>query len=370
MRSAPLGSPPLACSLACLLVSACASVPKVDPVAFATDQAELDPGVGEHELDAALAALRDDPALHLHLVGHADEDNSDDYNAALSRRRAEHLRERLIAREPSLADRVTIEARGELDVAAAGSDDEAKARNRRVELRFHYPRACEPSFDAAFLTCELDRLPAAAPAPEPTPPLATSEPAPAPAPAPPPSPRRSFTGAYLIGMAGYGITSAEFLRQHVRWGVAGGWSWGWNSDFRIAAGLAFDHLVDVGFLFPSPDSCAPFCERVERSALRLTPELRIGGASQVFWSWIRLNGGVVVQHRERQLEDDAGVVVATAPEQWIAGGVIGIGPGIAFALGQHLFLEFHATASVSFVPRIRGDGTGIFDAGVGLGWRF
>lgn len=351
------------------LTSACASVPKVEPLAFAVDSDELDAGVGERELAAALAALQGDPDLHLHLVGHADEDNVDDYNLALSRRRAAHVREQLLARDPSLAVRIDVEARGELDGAASGSDDAAKARNRRVELRFYYPRQCEPSLDAAFLACELARLPT--PAPEPTPPPIASEPTPEPpAPPPPPSTRKRFVGAYLTGLVGYGVTSAEFIRQHVRWGVNGGWSWGWNSDFRIALGLGFDHLVDVGFLFPAPDSCDPFCERVDRSALRFTPELRIGGANQVFWSWIRINGGVLVQHRERQLVVENGTTRATAPEQWVPGAVLGIGPGIAFALGEHLFLEFDATASLSLVRRIRGGGTGIFDAGVALGWRF
>jgi len=351
------------------LTSACASVPKVEPLAFAVDSDELEAGVGEAELDAALAALQRDGELHLHLVGHADEDNVDAYNLALSRRRAEHVREQLLARDPELASRIDVEARGELDGAAAGSDDAAKARNRRVELRFHYPRRCEPSLDPEFLACELARLPTPEPTPAPEPP-ASAAPPPEPSEPPPPSTRKRFVGAYLTGLVGYGVTSAEFIRQHVRWGVNGGWSWGWNSDFRIALGLGFDHLVDVGFLFPAPDSCDPFCDRVERSALRVAPELRIGGASEVFWSWIRISGGVVVQHRERQLELVEGNTRATAPEQWVPGAVLGIGPGIAFALGEHLFLEFDATASLSLVRRIRGGGTGIFDAGVALGWRF
>jgi hypothetical protein len=346
-------------------------MPKVEPVEFAVDRDQLDPGVGDAELaqfDQAIAALHADPELHLQLIGHADEDNSDDYNDALSRRRAEHLRQQLIARDPSLAPRIHVEARGELDASAPGDDKAAKARNRRVELRFFHPRVCEPSFDGEFLACELARLPDPPRAPTPPPALAPTEP-PALEP-PPPTARKSFTGAWVSGLVGYGVSSAEYLRQHVRWGVGGGWSWGWNSEFRLALGLGFDHLVDVGFLFPQPDSCEPFCDRVDRSILRVAPELRIGGASSVLWAWIRIVGGVVVQHRERELALDEGQVVALAPEQWVPGGVFGIGPGVAVALTRHLFLEFDATASYSRVRGISGGGTGIYDVGVGLGWLF
>ena len=355
-------------ALALALTSGCASMPKVEPIGFAVDRDELEPGVGEAKLDQALAALQRDPELHLRLIGHADEDNTDEYNQQLSRRRAEHLREQLVARDPSLATRITSEARGELDASTLGDDEAAKARNRRVELRFFYPRVCEPSFDGDFLACELARLPAT---PEPTPEPLVAEAEPMPEPPPPAKPStKSFTGAWVSGLVGYGVTSAEYLRQHVRWGVSGGWSWGWNSDFRIAAGLSFDHLVDVGFLFPQPDSCDPFCDRVERSAMRIVPELRVGGASKVLWAWIRVNGGLVVQHRERLLVEEDGLTRAVAPERWIAGGVFGIGPGVAVALTRHLFLEFNATASFSVIRGLSDGGTGIYDVGVGLGWRF
>jgi hypothetical protein len=373
----------LALALTSLVAGGCASVPKVEPVEFAVDRDALEPDVGEAEIERALAALHDDPELHLRLIGHADEDNTDEYNERLSQRRAEHVRQQLLARDPSLADRIDVEARGELDASTPGDDDAAKARpgdaasvgssldrksrNRRVELRFFHPRVCEPSFDEDFLACQLARLPEPPP-PEPEPVAAAPEPAP---PEPPkPTAAKNFTGAWLMGLAGYGVSSAEYLRQHVRWGAAGGWSWGWDSEFRLALGLGFDHLVDVGFLFPQPSSCDPFCDRIERSAIRVAPELRIGGASSVLWAWIRLAGGVVVQHRERQLAEQQGQVVAVGPERWIPGGVFGIGPGVAVALTRHLFLEFDATASYSLVRGLSGGGTGIYDASVGLGWLF
>ena len=345
---------------------ACVRVPEAEPLSFAVDAAELgeDPQA-ERILAEVAAALVADPDLHLLVVGHADEDNTDEYNRALSLRRAEHARARVLARapdHPELDARIRVEARGEWDASDHGSDDQAKARNRRVELRFFYPRQCEPSFDAVFLACEWARLPPPKPvevtvAPEPEPEPGTPTPV-------SPTPRRlrqDFRGPYLFGIGGYAISSGEYLRQHGRWGLGAGYLWGFDADFRLAAGLSFDHLVDVGFLFPGTSTCAPFCDEVDRSRLRLVPELRLGGARGGVWGWLRLSAGVAWEHRERS---------ATA---WTAGGVFGIGPGVAVTLTRHLILLFDATVTYAIARGTDGagwSGSGIYDVGVGLGWIF
>ena len=327
-------------------------------------------------------ALRADPELHVLIVGHADEDNTDAYNRALSRRRAAHVRDRILAlcsdlppeRREALAARVTIEARGEWDKSDPGEDAQAKARDRRVELRFHYPRQCEPSFDAEFLACEWGRLPPPQP---PSDPKAGDELAPPPAdepraeaPRPSARARQDFRGPYVFGLLGYAVSSAEFLRSNVRWGVGAGYLWGIGSDFRVAAGFEFDHLVDAGFLFPQPDSCAPFCSEIDRSRLRLVPELRVGGARGGVWGWVRLSGGLTLQHREaRRGFDMMGEVITLDRERWVPGGVVGIGPGVAIALTRHLFILIDATVSYLAI-RGSGGGAGIYDAGAGLGWVF
>ncbi len=353
-------------------LAGCASVPRVAPVNFATDADQVTDAAVEAQVEQVLAALRDDPDLHVALIGHADEDHTDEYNRELSRRRAEHLRERLLARAPELDPRIHVEARGEWDASERGVDDESKARNRRVELRFFYPRVCEPSFDASFLACEWARLP------DPEPELAVetpSKPPSKPPNKPPAEPPWLFRGAYVYGLAGYAISSDRFLRQHVRWGASGGWIWGWDSEFRVSAGLSFDHLVDVAPLFPVFSDCEPFCGAIDRSHVRVVPELRFGGASRRIWAWVRVNGGLVLSHRERQLAEVSGgpgepnETVATAPERWFAGGVLGLGPGIGIALTDHLFLVFDATISYSAVGGFSG-GSGIYDTGVGLGWVF
>lgn len=382
--TAVLARPRLACLALALApggLAACVAVPAAEPLQFAVDADALPEARGlERELEASAEALRQDPELHLLIIGHADEDNTDEYNRALSQRRAEHVRERLAARLPSEArERLHLEARGEWDAsdrAEPSSDEDAKARNRRVELRFFYPRQCEPSFDAAFLACEWARLPAPAepepraPQPEPQPDI-ESEPDPRPAPTPAPK----FRGPFVFGQVGYAIGSAEFLRQQVRYGGGAGYIWGFGSDFRVAAGLSIDHLVDLGFVFPQPDSCAPFCSRIDRSRVRVVPELRLGGARGNVWGWLRLSAGLLLQHREseQQLDVDAftgeQTITTLSPETWQPAAVFGIGPGVAVALTQHLLLTFDATVAYSAGQGSFG-GTGIYDAGVGLGWMF
>jgi hypothetical protein len=346
--------------LLALLLGACVSVPEAAPLQFAVDDAVLREQALVRPLEQSAAALRDDPALHLLIIGHADEDNTDEYNRALSQRRAEHVRDRILALEPSVAERLHVEARGEWDASDRGTDEAAKARNRRVELRFYYPRQCQPSFDAEFLACEWARLPApepvtivADPPPEPEPPVVL-EPRPA-----PPRERQDFRGPYLFGLGGYAISSGEYLRQHARWGLGAGYLWGFESEFRLAAGLDFDHLVDVGFLFPQPDSCRPNCDAIDRSRIRVVPELRVGGARGGIWGWLRLSAGLQLEHHE--------------PRRWTPGAVVGIGPGVAITLTRHLFLLFDATVTYS-ASRGTDDtgwsGAGIYDAGAGLGWMF
>ena len=357
--------------------AACVSVPSVEPVQFAVDDDQLRDAASERELEAAAEALAEDPDLHLLVIGHADEDNTDEYNRELSLRRAEHVRERLLELgEPSFAARIEVEARGEWDASAAGDDDAAKARNRRVELRFHYPRQCEPSFDSSFLACEWARLPEPEPepAPEPEPEPEHRPPLDEPAPAPvPPRLRQDYVGPYVYGIVGYGMASSEFLRQSARWGVGGGYLFGVGQEFRVAVGLDFDHLIDAGFVFPQPDSCAPFCSEIDRSRLRVVPNLRFGGVRGGLWGWVRLSAGLVVQRREALLSGTVDDPVIDEEGFWAPGVNVGIGPGVAITLTEHLLFLLEGSVSYGIVPRIYEGSFGgavIFDVGTGLGWMF
>lgn len=355
-----------------LAAGACVSVPAAAPMQFAVDDDRLHDGKSERELEATVEALRDDPDLHLLIVGHADEDNTEEYNRDLSRRRAAHVRSRILALAPELDARIQVEARGEWDASDVGDDEQAKAHNRRVELRFHYPRRCEPAFDSEFLACEWARLPPPTPPPEPA---AASPEVPTPAltpPPPEPSPRQQqdFRGPFAFALGGYSIASSDYLRQYGRWGVGAGYLWGFESNVRLALGLELDHLIDAGFLFPESGSCAPFCGSVDRSRIRVTPELRIGGAKGGLWGWIRVSGGLLMQHHEPTRSIQAGhEAMIVAPQRWDPGGMIGIGPGIAFALTGHLFVLFDGMVTYARVPAADRGGAGL-DVAAGLGWVF
>jgi outer membrane protein OmpA-like peptidoglycan-associated protein len=73
-------------ALVTLFVAGCVSVPAPEPLQFAVDDDQLRDAKAEREIEATAEQLREDPDLHLLIVGHADEDNTDEYNRELSRR--------------------------------------------------------------------------------------------------------------------------------------------------------------------------------------------------------------------------------------------------------------------------------------------
>src|SRR5690606_18772957 len=87
----------------------------------------------------ALHALREHLVQHpeirlLEIEGHADGSGSDAYNDALSLRRAEAIREWLVARgiEP---ERLRTSAQGERAPVEANEDDAGREQNRRARFR-------------------------------------------------------------------------------------------------------------------------------------------------------------------------------------------------------------------------------------------
>ncbi len=70
---------------------------------------------------------------HIKIIGHADQDGSDDYNMALSKKRAESVRE-FIATNKFPSTEVSVNYLGESDLVIPNSDARAKQRNRRVAI--------------------------------------------------------------------------------------------------------------------------------------------------------------------------------------------------------------------------------------------
>jgi peptidoglycan-associated lipoprotein len=103
-------------------------------VYFEFDSYELRPEdtdtVARHALQ-----LADDPGLRVRLEGHADERGSREYNIGLSERRAQTVR-RLLLIQGASASQISTVAFGEERPAAMGSNEEAWAQNRRVEIKY------------------------------------------------------------------------------------------------------------------------------------------------------------------------------------------------------------------------------------------
>lgn len=80
-----------------------------------------------------------DEKLRLLVVGHTDAIGTDEFNRDLAFRRANAVREILLAEEPDLDHRTSLAYYGKARPIADNSTEEGKAKNRRVELFFYYP---------------------------------------------------------------------------------------------------------------------------------------------------------------------------------------------------------------------------------------
>jgi OOP family OmpA-OmpF porin len=99
---------------------------------FAFDSAALD-AAAESEIAAAVRAATRLPEAAVVVVGHTDRVGSDAYNLNLSLRRAEAVRDALVARGVA-AERIDIIGRGEWDPAVPTADEVAEPANRRAEI--------------------------------------------------------------------------------------------------------------------------------------------------------------------------------------------------------------------------------------------
>ncbi|MDO8881387.1 MAG: OmpA family protein [Pseudotabrizicola sp.] len=78
--------------------------------------------------------LRDNPGLTVALVGHTDASGGLEGNIALSRKRAEAVRQHLIRAEGVAATQIEAQGVGYLSPRASNLTDEGRERNRRVEV--------------------------------------------------------------------------------------------------------------------------------------------------------------------------------------------------------------------------------------------
>ena len=101
-------------------------------VKFETDKSELSASF-KRMLQGIANVMKDNPSYKLNVTGHADDRASEEYNMALSQRRADAVRDHLISIGIS-GDRITTTAMGETQPKIQSTSVEARAENRRVQF--------------------------------------------------------------------------------------------------------------------------------------------------------------------------------------------------------------------------------------------
>lgn len=130
---APVVTPAPAPAPAPVPAPAAAIVPLVlHGVTFDNDQAVLRPDATA-VLDRAVLVLQQWGDVKVEVAGHADSRSTDEYNMGLSQRRAEAVRDYLVAKGIA-ADRLSAQGYGESRPIASNETEEGRAQNRRVEL--------------------------------------------------------------------------------------------------------------------------------------------------------------------------------------------------------------------------------------------
>jgi OmpA-OmpF porin, OOP family len=104
------------------------------PVYFDHDKDSLKPEFHAYLKNMARIVMSHSD-LRIKIIGHTDSNGTDDYNVDLSQRRAEAIKNFLIA-QGIRADRIIIEFRGEKDPATSNETPEGKRKNRRVDFEF------------------------------------------------------------------------------------------------------------------------------------------------------------------------------------------------------------------------------------------
>lgn len=101
-------------------------------VLFDTGQATLKPGAAT-TIDRLAQFMRDYPERSVRIEGHTDSVGSDDLNQRLSERRADAVRDALLARGTA-SDRIRTQGLGETQPIAGNDDPGGRQQNRRVEI--------------------------------------------------------------------------------------------------------------------------------------------------------------------------------------------------------------------------------------------
>jgi outer membrane protein OmpA-like peptidoglycan-associated protein len=115
------------------LLSAQAKQPKVFTMFFILATDEFAPA-SKSAFEEARKEIASWSGAEVVVIGHTDRMGSDDFNDALSRKRAEMVASRLVA-SGVRADRISVAARGEREPLIQTADEVPEPRNRRVEIK-------------------------------------------------------------------------------------------------------------------------------------------------------------------------------------------------------------------------------------------
>lgn len=102
-------------------------------VHFAYDKSDLTDS-SRAALDAKVKVFQANPTMRILIVGHTDDRGTGAYNLALGTRRAEAVRDYLVAQGVA-SSRIELETRGETQPIASGDSEGAMAQNRRDAFR-------------------------------------------------------------------------------------------------------------------------------------------------------------------------------------------------------------------------------------------
>ena len=104
----------------------------VTNVNFDFDRADVRENVKER-LDRVIALLKEMPEVDVQIIGYTDDVGSAQYNLSLSLRRAESVRDYVVAR--GIEDtRLSVAGRGKTQPLVSNATAEGRAVNRRVEF--------------------------------------------------------------------------------------------------------------------------------------------------------------------------------------------------------------------------------------------
>ncbi|UOG74019.1 OmpA family protein [Hymenobacter tibetensis] len=106
------------------------------PIRFATNSTVITTS-SYPKLNKMIQALKDHPEYSIRVIGHADSRGTDEFNQALSERRANSVKRYFTGKQVD-PTRVVTEGRGEGEPAAPNTSKTNMSKNRRVEFKFEF----------------------------------------------------------------------------------------------------------------------------------------------------------------------------------------------------------------------------------------